>query len=174
MKKGVTIVLVILAVIVVIALVYFVSKKTDGQIQNTGDTEKVNSLKYELISEEKNMTPGVEFSKSSFGEEQNYSEIPSCAFEGVDKVYNYGSYEITTSNIDGKEVIYSTYLLDDGVSTPEGVKIADDKSVMLNAYGENYTLNGAEYLYTDGNVNLSFIVENDVITSISYVMVTNN
>ena len=118
------------------------------------------------------MTPGQVFIKEAFGEEQSYSEIPSCAFQGTDKVYNYGAYEITTSDINGQETIYSTYLLDDSIATPEGVKIADDKNAMITAYGENYQENGNEYIYTDGIVNLSFIIENDTIMSIQYVMVT--
>ena len=46
---------------------------------------------------------------------------------------------------------------------------------MLDAYGEDYE-NSVEnsYVYTRGDVNLTFIVENDVITSIEYTLNVNN
>ena len=46
---------------------------------------------------------------------------------------------------------------------------------MLEAYGDDYE-NPVEnsYVYTKGDVNLSFIVENDVITSIEYTLIVND
>ena len=173
MKKTAIGIIILVLVIVIIAVVYFVTaggtqnEQTNGGVQNNTQTAK-----YTLQDNGKNMTPGQVFTKENFGEEQSYSEIPSCAFQGTDKVYNYSAYEITTSDINGQETIYSTYLLDDSIATPEGVKIADDKNAMVTAYGEDYQENGNEYIYTDGIVNLSFIIENDTITSIQYVMVT--
>lgn len=174
MKKTTIGIIILVLVIAMIAVIYFVksgntqTKQTNGETQN--NTQQ--TAKFTLQDNEKNLTPGQVFTKENFGVEQSYSEIPSCAFQGTDKVYNYGAYEITTSDINGKETIYSTYLLDDSIKTPEGVKIADDKNAMITAYGENYQQNGNEYIYTDGIVNLSFIIENDTIMSIQYVMVT--
>lgn len=175
MKKSTIGIIVLILVIVIITVVYFV---TTGNTENlpanneAQNEQQTQTAKYTILDEGKNMTPGQAFSSETFGEAQSLSEIPSCAFQGTDKVYNYGSYEITTSDINGQETIYSTYLLDDTIATPENVKIADDMNSMINAYGENYTQNGSEYIYTDGIVNLSFIIENNTITSIQYVMVT--
>ena len=173
MKKTVIGIIILVLVSAIIAVVYFVTVgSTQNEQTNGGIQKSTQTTKYILQDNEKNMTPGQVFIKEAFGEEQSYSEIPSCAFQGTDKVYNYGAYEITTSDINGQETIYSTYLLDDSIATPEGVKIADDKNAMITAYGENYQENGNEYIYTDGIVNLSFIIENDTIMSIQYVMVT--
>ena len=57
------------------------------------------------------------------------------------------------------------------ITTTEGVKISDDKSVMIEKYGENYEQTGNQYVYTSGNVQLAFIVENEFITSITYTLV---
>ena len=40
------------------------------------------------------------------GEPLTYLEAPSCAFQGTDRIYGFGSYEITTYEKDGKEYIY--------------------------------------------------------------------
>ena len=45
---------------------------------------------------------------------------------------------------------------------------------MIEKYGENYTITlETKYTYTSGNVELSFIIENDMITSIEYTLKTN-
>ena len=174
MKKSIIGIIIAIIVIAAIVGIYFLltgnnqNLPENGQEANNGQ-ELV--AKYTLQDGEKNMTPGEVFVKENFGQEQDFSEIPSCAFQGTDKVYNYGAYEITTSDIDGKETIYSTFLLDDTIATKEGVKIADDKNAMIVAYGQDYEENGNEYIYTDGIVELSFIIENDTIISIQYVMV---
>ena len=173
MKKSLIIVIILVIVIAIIGVVYFASLNKEQPTNANEQQESINhSVTYTLDYEGKNMTPGQAFSKEIFGEEEQYSEIPSCAFEGSDKVYNYGSYEIITSQINGEEKIYSVSLLDDTISTKEGIKLADDRAKMIEIYGENYRENGTEYIYTDGNVNLSFILQNDVIISIQYTMVT--
>ena len=102
-------------------------------------------------------------------------EIPSCAFDGVDKVYNYSNVEITVAEVNGTPTVYSVYFKDDTISTNEGVKISDSKDLMLEKYGEDYknTLSN-KYDYTNENVELSFIVENDIITGIEYTLITEN
>lgn len=169
---------VIVAIIVIVAIgvgVYFFTKggseETNASAENTVNTAEANESTIKLIYEGKDMTPGAVFSRDIFGQEQSYSEVPSCAGQGTDKVYNYGSYEITAYQEGNEEKIYSVYFIDDQISTTEGVKISDDSSVMFEKYGDNYEQTGNQYKYTSGSVELSFIVENDFITSITYTLV---
>lgn len=175
MKK---VLIVIIAIIVIVAIcvgVYFLtngSKETNSPAENgvnTAENSSENTIKLEY--EGKDMTPGAVFSRDIFGEELTYSEVPSCAGQGTDKVYNYGSYEITAYQDGDQEKIYSVYFIDDQITTTEGVKISDDSSVMFEKYGDNYEQTGNQYTYTSGNVELSFIVENDFIRSITYTLV---
>lgn len=117
------------------------------------------------------VTPGEAFDESAIDEESEYYEIVSCAFDGYDKVYTYSGVEITVSEIDGTDTVYSVYYIDESVETEEGLKISDSKEDMLNAYGENYE-NDIEnkYSYTLDDVILSIIVENDIVTSIEYTL----
>jgi hypothetical protein len=100
--------------------------------------------------------------------DEQYS-APSCAFDGDDTVYDFGSYQITTYLSDGEEIFTGVYLLDDRFSTKEGIKIGSKLSEMLSAYGDEYEENYGAYTYSMGLTDLSFVVIDDVITSISYL-----
>ena len=177
MKKSSIIVVLLVIVVIIAVAVYFIvnnnSEEANSQAENNVDTATAegNAASITLEYEGKNMTPGEVFSRDIFGQEESYSEVPSCAGQGTDNVYNYGSYEITAYQDGDQEIIYSVYFIDDQITTTEGVKISDDSSVMLEKYGENYEQTGNQYTYTSGNVELSFIVENDFITSITYTLV---
>ena len=58
--------------------------------------------------------------------------------EGLDRIYKYENYEITTYARDGKERIQSIYLLNDMVKTEEDVKITDSYNKMIEKYSNNY------------------------------------
>ncbi len=104
----------------------------------------------------------------ALGEPASYFEAASCAFEGLDKTYTYGSYQITTYPQGDKDYISSILLKDDLVSTKEGVSLFMTEQDMIDAYGENSTqMNGATVYEKDG-MRLVFILENGEITSIEY------
>ena len=175
MKKALIVIIAIIVIVAICVGVYFLtngSKETNSPAENgvnTAEDSSENTIK--LDYEGKDMTPGAVFSRDIFGEELTYSEVPSCAGQGTDKVYNYGSYEITAYQDGDQEKIYSVYFIDDQITTTEEVKISDDSSVMFEKYGDNYEQTGNQYTYTSGNVELSFIVENDFIRSITYTLV---
>ena len=157
MKKSSIIVIAIIIVVVIAIAAYFLlnNKEESNQQASNNSTsvtqEENNTTAIKLEYEGKDMTPGAVFSREIFGQEQSYSEVPSCAGQG--------------------EKIYSVYFIDDQITTTEGVKISDDKSVMLEKYGESYEQTGNQYTYKSGNVLLAFIIENDFITSITYSLV---
>ena len=129
---------------------------------------------FELSYQEIEIIPGKDFQSSALKDEElNFMELSSCAFDGNDKVYTYENMEITVSPLDGKDIVYSIYFLNDRITTKEGVKITDDKETMIETYGENYKNINNKYSYLKGDVLLSFIIENDIIISIEY-MYSNN
>ena len=109
---------------------------------------------------------------AALGDADNTFEAPSCAGEGTDYTFTYGSVEVSTvPNADGVNEVNTIVLKDDLVSTPEGVSLFMGIADMTKAYGESYTANGNAYTYQNGNAQLQFIVENDEITSIQYMLV---
>lgn len=113
------------------------------------------------------LTPGTPFDPSVLPEPQSTYSIPSCAFEGTDNVYNYGTFEVTAYNEGKGEIVYSVYFLDPNLETPEGLFLGDDAARVTQLYGEG-TVNGTEITYRQGNTLLIIIVENGFVASIEY------
>jgi len=104
----------------------------------------------------------------ALGEPVSYFEAASCAFEGLDKMYTYSSFEVDTYPEGDVDYISCIYFLDDLVETPEGICLYMTQADMEEAYGTEYTeVNGA-FVYSKGNGELSFIIENDEIVAIEY------
>jgi len=162
-KKSIIFILIVIVVISIIAvgLIFLLNK--------TGEEKKEEIDTFKMLYQGVDITPGKEFEANKITEQATISEIASCAFDGTDKVYTYENLEIIVANVEGKETVYSVYFINDIPKTVEGVKIASSKDEMIQKYGEEYKTGlGNKYTYTKGNVELSFTVENEVITGIEY------
>lgn len=104
----------------------------------------------------------------ALGKDYTYFEAPSCAFEGLDKTYGYGSFEIDTYEQDGKDYISGVFFCDDLIETPEGVALFETKADMIAAYGEGYKEEYGMLVYEKEETKLKFILDGDEITSIEY------
>ena len=104
----------------------------------------------------------------ALGEPLNYFEAPSCAFEGIDRIYYYSGFELYTFPVDGEDFVLSVSLTDDSVTTDEGVYLGMSYDRMVAAYGEDFAKYIGQYTYTRGNSSLAFLIENDKIVSIIY------
>lgn len=135
--------------------------KTDGYIFKLSDTDIAIDAPMAAIAEK-------------LGEPTKYFESESCAFQGLDKVYTYGSVVIRTYPLDGVDYVLNIELKDDTVSTVEGVSIGDSQSRVTEVYGEPTTSGGSACSYAKGGSVLSFIFGEDGITSITYTQDTAN
>lgn len=134
-----------------------------------GDPSTDNAKSYSFIYNEVEFAPGDDFSLISdkLGEPSGYYEAASCAFDGKDKIYTYGSVQISVSPLDGKDIIFLVTLLDDSLATPEGIYVGSEKSAVIAKYGEGKD-NGSSLVYGTGKVNLVFLVRDDRVTSVQY------
>ncbi len=101
----------------------------------------------------------------------DYSESPSCAFEGMDKVYLYAGFRVQTYSSGGKDYIHSVELTDDSVATAEGIAVGASAADVTAAYGEptSSTDNALTYVDTQNGMYLQFILRGGAVTNISYV-----
>lgn len=106
------------------------------------------------------------------GEAMEYFEAESCAFQGMERVYTYSGFELHTYEIDGTDYVAAVVFLDDSVSTKEGVYLFSGLEDVLAAYGDGYTKTNDMYSYEQDGSRLSFLVENDEVTMIEYMAVT--
>lgn len=116
------------------------------------------------------LIPGEPFDASALPEAQSQYTVPSCALEGTDNVYNYGTVEVTAYDEGNGEHVYSVYFIDPNITTPEGLALGDTMSKVVELYGEDYTEEGTSYIYTKGNTMLIVIAQGDVVASIEYRM----
>lgn len=102
------------------------------------------------------------------GEPISYFEAPSCAFEGLDKIYTYNSFEIDTYPIGDMDHISAIIFKDDSVMTTEGIGIGDSMEKLEQTYGSDFEREGGVIVYNKDEMKLCFILQEDAIISIEY------
>ncbi len=129
-------------------------------------------LNYSFFTGEIEIFPGDEVTVilENLGAPLSYDESPSCAFEGLDKVYRYSGFEIQTYPEGDKDYVYMITLTNDLVETLEGVSIGDEKADVIAKYGEDYTSVGENIQYKANNCTLQFIFRDGKVSSIKYVI----
>ncbi|MDR2547592.1 MAG: hypothetical protein LBC96_08865 [Lachnospiraceae bacterium] len=105
---------------------------------------------------------------AALGEPRSYFEAASCAFEGLDKVYTYGGFEIDTYPRGERDFVSAIILRDDTVATAEGVMIGSTRAAMEAAYGTGIVTADGEVIYSKDEMRLVFILTDDKIVSIEY------
>ena len=114
------------------------------------------------------LTPGQAFDAAALPEANSVYQVPSCAIEGTDNVYNYGTIEVTAFDDGNGEVIYSVYIMDANTPTNEGLYIGDTLDHIVAAYGEDYTQEGNQITYQKGDTLLIIILGGDYVQSIDF------
>ena len=107
----------------------------------------------------------------SLGAWKDYAESPSCAFEGMDKVYTYAGFEIETYCLDNTDYIAGVRLLDDSVKTDKGITIGSTKDAVKDAYGEPTEESETSISYQSGNTKLQFLLRDGAVCDIQYLKV---
>ena len=92
----------------------------------------------------------------------------SCAIEGLDKTYTYGSIVISTQD-DGKtERVTGLTIMDDGAATGEGITIGDSAERVKAVYGEPASQSENVWRYLRGKTALRMLFREGMVTSIVY------
>lgn len=105
---------------------------------------------------------------AALGEPKSYTEEPSCAFDGLDKTYFYGSFYLSTYPLDGKDLVRSIWFTDDSVATEEGICIGSTRAAVEAAYGAD-RFNGINACTLEkGGTRLTMILTEDTVSSVQY------
>ena len=108
---------------------------------------------------------------AQLGTPASESSSASCGgFEGLDYVYTYSGYRVSTTPAKDGQIICKVELIDDSVKTPEGLYIgmsrADAESAMSGKTSETV---GDNLVYTAGDVKLQVIFRDGTVAGIVYV-----
>ena len=107
---------------------------------------------------------------AKLGEPVKYTESASCAFEGLDKSYYYGSFYLETYPNGDKDFVSGWWFADDSVTTAEGIYIGSAQAEVEKAYGAEAYNGSNAYTVTKEAGVLTVILENGVVSSIQYAM----
>ena len=141
--------------------------------QGEASSGEASAVTYSFTAEGVELIPGADFDPAVLPEAASLYQVPSCAIEGTDNVYNYETFEITAYNDGTGEVIYSIYIIDPNITTPEGLALGDSLDRVMELYGEAYQQNGTAYEFSGNGTMLSIIIQNDTVGSIEYRMITD-
>ncbi|MBD5395185.1 MAG: hypothetical protein HDR71_13165 [Lachnospiraceae bacterium] len=102
------------------------------------------------------------------GEPASYFEAASCAFEGIDRMYTYNSFEVDTYPMKDVDYISSVIFKDDSIMTTEGVGIGDSLDKVTEVYGNDGVNESGMLVFEKDNMKLCFIMQDDSVVSIEY------
>ncbi len=102
------------------------------------------------------------------GTHSTYDQSPTCAFEGYDKVYGYGSFEVETYTLGGIDYIRAVHLLDDTQATRKGISVGATVEAVKEAYGDPSRETSLGLMYTSEETVLEFLIRDGKVTNINY------
>lgn len=168
MKKMLAAVLTV-SMLSVLALTGCGSDKGTDQPAVSSDAETVKGYVFDADGVEVAVDTDVTAVVDKLGEPDSYFEEPSCAGQGLTKIYTYAGFQIYTYEKDKTDLIERIVLMDDTVATPEGVDLSMTRDDVIDAYGDDHTGTDNTIVYEKENMKLSFVFDGEAVISIEYV-----
>jgi hypothetical protein len=109
----------------------------------------------------------------ALGEPNSYFESPSCAAEGIGKLYTYNDFEIQTYPDGDTDLILYVLLRTDNVATAEGIDLSSSRDDIIAAYGDPTEEATGSMKYTTDTMTLVFVFDGDSLVSIEYDSLKN-
>jgi len=106
----------------------------------------------------------------ALGEPKKYTESASCAFEGLDKSYYYGSFYLDTYPKGEEDFVYGWWFADDSVATEEGIYIGATQAEVEKAYGTECFNGSNAFVINKAAGSLTIILEDGAVSSIQYAI----
>ena len=107
---------------------------------------------------------------AALGEPTKYTESTSCAFEGLDKSYYYGSFYLETYPKGTEDFVYGWWFADDSVATEEGIYIGATQAEVEKAYGTECYNGTNAFIVNKTDGSLTIILEDGAVSSIQYAI----
>jgi len=102
------------------------------------------------------------------GEPNAVFEQPSCAFDGIDRVFSFPGVQFHTYPEGDLDFVHTINIRDDSLTTVNGIFLGSSLGDVVSAYGNNYTHEFGMFTFTRGLTSLSFLIEDDMVVGILY------
>ena len=109
---------------------------------------------------------------TALGTPKATAEVGNCGGQGTLTKYTYASMEIYVLTSGSSKTIDQITLLDDTISTPEGIKIGSTKQDVDAKCKTPTKSTESAYTYTSGNKNLKFNFRDGAVVGIDYMRTT--
>jgi len=116
------------------------------------------------------MDQNVAYVIEKLGEPLGEFEAPSCAFDGIDRIFSYPGIQIYTYPAGATDHIHTIGFFDDSVRTSEGgIRIVHNTiEDVIDAYGDDYSYETGLYKFVRGLTSLEFLTEDGIVIGITY------
>lgn len=130
-----------------------------------GEREKAFVFTYHGVE----ITPGGDAATviAGLGEAKSITEEPSCAFQGMDRTYCYGSFYLATIPGENGEIISSVWFADDTVITEEGLRIGSTRQEVEAVFGSG-CIQDSLCTVIRGKTRLTLGLEDEMVNVIRY------
>jgi len=110
---------------------------------------------------------------AALGEPLSVHETPSCAFDGLDRIFMFPGVQFHTYPIGDDDFVQIISIWDDSVATREGIQLGSSWDNVVAAYGTDYVQEFNMVTFTREHTTLSFFVENSRVEEIAYALIMN-
>jgi len=117
------------------------------------------------------MSQNIDDTISALGEPLGVFEQPSCAFDGIDRIFSFPGLQIHTYPVGDADFIHTVSIRDDSHVTGNGIYLGVNFNAVVAAYGSEYEQEGSMFTFTRGITFLQFFIESDIVTAITYGLI---
>jgi len=115
------------------------------------------------------MDEDIDYIINKLGEPRGDFPVPSCAFDGYDRIVEYPGIQITAYPSGEGHRIFNLSFLDDSIRTTEGrIRLDSPVQAVFDAYGNDYSYESGMYRFTRGLTYLEFLTEDGHVIRITY------
>ena len=98
-------------------------------------------------------------------------EAPSCAFEGIDRIYRFPGMQIHTYPLGEEDFVHTISIRDDSIFIHGDIYMGNSWEDVTAVYGDGYEQDVDMFTYTRGSTTLSFLVEEGNVTAITFGLI---
>ena len=151
-----------------VLMLFTLSACGGGEAEQTQETQRVPEWSMNVNGRE--LYVGMDMPKD-LGEPTAYFEAASCAIQGLDKDYTYGSILVKTEDDGKQERIVGLTILDDGAATNMGATIGSTRDEVVGVHGTPSEESETSLIYAAGEgVIAKFLLRDGTVTSITYTV----
>ena len=138
--------------------------KANGGVEAASTAGYVFNYNGMDIAVDSDVAPVIE----KLGEPNEYFESPSCAAEGIGKLYTYSDFEIQTYPDGDVDRVLYVLLRTDNVATAEGIDLSSSREDIVEAYGQATEEATGSMKYEKDGMTLVFLFDGESLISIEY------